>query len=350
MALLLVTACAAQESTQGGAATASPASPTSNRAQAAGGQEILASIDGDPITVADLEEAIVNELATLDVTYGTQRHQLLKAGVEQAVRRRLIRAEAERQGTDYDTFVASRFADIQVTGPEVEAWYGANQGRLQGRPLEMLRPAIQQFLVDQKQEQILAELADELGEAREVEMLLEPFRVDVATVGHPTWGDDAATVTLVEFSDFECPYCAGFTETLQRIKREYEGRIRLVFRQFPLTQIHPNAMKAAEASLCAAEQEQFWPFHDVLFADQQGLGVSQLKEKARQVGMDGQTFDSCLDSGRHTEAVEADLQAGARLGVSGTPALFVNGRPAEGGAVGFEAVAAMIEDELARAR
>lgn len=340
--------CAAQGTAQEGSGSA--AMPAASPRPAGQSADVLATVDGEPVTLADLDELIGDELATLEVTYGTQRHQLLQAGVEQAVRRRLLEAEAAQQGITYDELVAQRLGSIDVTDAEINAWYQANQARLQGRPLEMLRPAIRQFLTEQQQDEVLGQLAAELAEERAVEVYLEPFRVDVATAGHPSWGPQDASVTLVEFSDFECPYCAGFTETLQRIKQDYEGRIRVVYRQFPLTQIHPNAMQAAEASLCAEEQGKFWQLHDLMFADQQGLGTAQLREKARQVGMDGVAFDACLDSGRYLEQIEADLQAGTRLGVTGTPAVFINGRPLGGGAVGYEVLAAMLDEELAASR
>jgi len=344
--LLTLLGCAQPGTAEPGTAQTAASAPSGQETSG----EVLATIDGEPLTLADLDDLIGNELATLEITYGTQRHQLLQAGLEQAIRQRLIEGEARRQGTTADELLAARMGDISVTEAEVGDWYQANQARLQGRPLEMLRPAIRQFLVEQQQEAVLADLAAELGEGRDVEVLLAPFRVDVATAGHPSWGPEDAAVTLVEFSDFECPYCSGFTQTLDQIKNDYEGRIRVVFRQFPLTQIHANAMKAAEASLCAAEQDRFWPLHDLMFADQQGLGVAQLREKARQTGVDGAAFDACLDSGKYLEQVEADLQAGARLGVSGTPAVFINGRPLEGGAVGYEVIAELLDEELERAR
>ena len=127
----------------------------------------------------------------------------------------------------------------------------------------------------------------------------------------------------------------------------YAGKVRLVYRHFPLTAIHPQAWKAAEASLCAGEQDRFWVFHDLLFAEQHAMSVPDLKEKARRIGLAGAEFDACLDSGRHSEAVRQDLLVATAAGVSGTPAFFVNGRFLSG-AVPFDQFAELIDDELDR--
>jgi protein-disulfide isomerase len=148
---------------------------------------------------------------------------------------------------------------------------------------------------------------------------LETWRVDVATSGHPVRGNANAPVTLVEFSDFECPYCGGLFPTLKQIEETYRGKVRIVYRQYPLAS-HPRAQKAAEASLCANEQRRFWDFHDALFANQKDLTVEALKRRANELKLDAKAFEQCLTSGRHAETVRRDIQEGSQLGVTGTPA------------------------------
>ena len=159
------------------------------------------------------------------------------------------------------------------------------------------------------------------------------------------WGPIDAPVTIVEFSDFQCPFCSRVIPTLKQIEESYGDKVRLVFRQFPLHRLHPQAQKAAEASLCADDQGKFWEMHDAMFADQRGLAVDSLKAKAAELELDTATFDECLDSGKYAERIETDLAEGAAVGVTGTPAMFINGRFLSG-AVPYEQIAAVIDQEL----
>jgi protein-disulfide isomerase len=176
---------------------------------------------------------------------------------------------------------------------------------------------------------------------------LEPVRTEVATAGFPSKGPTDAPVTIVEFSDFECPYCGGLFPTLKQVEKEYGDRVRLVYRQFPLTNIHPYAQKAAEASLCANDQKHFWEFHDSMFGNQRELSIADLKQRAVDLKLDSGMFNQCLDSGKHAAAVQKDLQEGARAGVTGTPALFINGRLLSGNQP-LAGIKEVIDDELQR--
>ncbi len=139
-------------------------------------------------------------------------------------------------------------------------------------------------------------------------------------------GNFNAPVTLVEFSDFECPFCERIFPTMNKILGDYEGKVRLVYKQFPLS-FHPNAQKAAEASECASEQGKFWEYHDKLFENQSsGFSVDKFKQWANELSLDDAQFNSCLDSGKYAQKVQADAQEGQQKGVTGTPATFVNGQ------------------------
>jgi protein-disulfide isomerase len=132
------------------------------------------------------------------------------------------------------------------------------------------------------------------------------------------------------------------------VNQKYGDQVRIVYRQYPIPSIHPFAFKAAEASLCANEQGKFWDLHDSMFANQTKLSVTDLKQRAGELGMDRKKFDTCLDTGRYVEQVQRDMAEGARVGITGTPAVFINGVELKGGAVPFETVAAAIDQELRR--
>lgn len=162
-------------------------------------------------------------------------------------------------------------------------------------------------------------------------------------------GSKGAPVTMVEFSDFECPFCTRFFEqTLGQIEKEYieTGKVKFVYRDFPLT-FHPNAQKAAEAAECAGEQNKFWEMHDRLFGEGVTGGVESFKRYAADIGLNTGNFNNCLDSGQMADEVQKDFRDGAAAGITGTPGFIINGRLVSG-AQPFENFKQVIEAELAR--
>lgn len=173
--------------------------------------------------------------------------------------------------------------------------------------------------------------------------------MDVSVEGRPFQGPADAPVTLVEFTDYECPFCAQhFRETYPRLLSEYRGELKYVVRNYPVPELHPLAPKAAEAAECAGEQERFWDYHDILLERSPAIYLDTLKGYARELGLDTQSFDSCLDSGRKAAVVERDVEAGTEYGVTATPTFFINGRRIVG-ALGFDAFQAQIDAALEKA-
>lgn len=165
----------------------------------------------------------------------------------------------------------------------------------------------------------------------------------------PALGSPEAPVTMVEFSDFECPFCGRFwRDTLPQLEVRYirTGKVRFVYRDFPISAIHASAAKAAEAGACAHEQGKFWPYHDRLFQQQDALGIPNFKRWAAELGLDGVRFNECLDAGRYAGEVAKDYADGQAAGVNGTPTFFVNGRQVVG-AVPLEQLAGVIDQALA---
>lgn len=305
------------------------------------GNETLATVGGVAITAAEVEEAAAAQLMKVN----RDRHQILSDTVKGKVQEKLLEAEAKKRGISRDELLEAEVNSkvAEVTDADIDAFYEERKAQI-GRPKEQVESQIRAYLQREGPAKAMQDLIARLEESHEVKYLMEPFRVQVAAEG-PSKGPEGAPVTIVEFSDFECPFCSRVNPTLKQIQDEYGDKVRIVFRQFPLA-MHPNAPKAGEASLCAHDQGKFWEMHDAMFADQRNLAVDKLKEKAATIeGLDTEAFNTCLDAGGYAETVSRDLAAGTEAGVSGTPAFFINGRFINGAAA-FENFAEIIDDEL----
>jgi protein-disulfide isomerase len=312
---------------------------------------VLATIGDEQVTLADLRQYAGNDLDQIDIQYRRARSQVIQDALERMVRERILEAEARRQNQSVAQLVAAEAGGtLEPSDIEIQAWYQDNLQRVGGRSLDEIRPQIAAFLTNEKSQAATQALEQRLRQELQVVVHYEPFRFQLDNEGAPYLGGSNAPVTLVEFSDFDCPFCASFATTLKRLNATFGDDLRIVYRQFPLTSIHPNAFKAAEASLCAHEQNRFWEMHDAMFLQQGRLGVSSLKEIARQIGLNGARFDRCLDTGRFVAQVQKDMREAQTMGVTGTPAVFVNGLPLQAGAQPYEVVAEAIQRELDRAR
>jgi predicted DsbA family dithiol-disulfide isomerase len=342
--LLLASACG----------TAEPATPRTQTAlqspaPAVASQDVLAIVNGKEVTLADLQEMIGDRVGQMDFQYRSERHQVIETAMRRYVRDQLLEAAAAARGITADALLEEIIGDKTDVGEDdVRMFYLQNQAQMQGRTYEAMASQIRDYLENQIRETALEEFAEEAAAESDIEYVLGPFRVELDIAGAPFTGPADAPITMVEFSDFECPYCQSFGPTVEQVKATYPDDVKVVFLQFPLRQIHPNAQKSGEASLCAFEQDKFWEAHDLYFAERSSLTVPDLKEKAGRLGLDTEAFATCLDSGKYADRVQAEMDAGAAVGVTGTPAVFINGRPLPGGAVPFEMVAELIDDELER--
>jgi protein-disulfide isomerase len=305
-------------------------------------ETVLAIVGEAQVTEAEVSELMSSQLMKVE----QERYELLKQGLDRLVADRLVEMEAKKLGiTKEELFAQEVEAKVdQPTQDEIDAFYEERKARIK-KPKEEVEGQIRDYLLQQRQAVVNESFVAGLKKSYGYQLLLEPIRIDVASEGFPAKGPEGAPVTIVEFSDFECPYCARVNPALDQVVKKYGDKVRLVFRQFPLN-IHANAQKAAEASLCARDQGKFWEMHDAMFKEQRSLGVEQLKEKAARLDLDAETFNECLDSSRYAEAVVADLQAGSAVGVTGTPAFFINGRFISG-AQPYADIAKLIDEELA---
>ncbi len=286
--------------------------------------QVVATYAGKKLTLKELDERISDEL------FQVRRQQL-----EQIVMQDIVQMEAEKQGMTEEEYLRK---EIEEKAPppseeEIQSFWQRIQGQLPpGSDLEQFRERIVQQLSGPAQQERARQLFTELREKANVEIQLQeplPPRVEGVEATGPSKGPENAKVTIVEFSDFQCPFCSKAAATVDEVMKEYDGKVRLVFRHFPLD-FHAEAPKAHEAAICAHEQGKFWEYHDHLFKNQQQLQPEQLKEHAQTLGLDAPKFNECLDSGKHAEVVKKDLEAGKKHGVTGTPAFFINGRMLSG--------------------
>ncbi|HVR97527.1 MAG TPA: thioredoxin domain-containing protein [Thermoanaerobaculia bacterium] len=317
--------------------------PACSAAEKKTDEPALARVNGKTITEADLKQTASSQFAQLERQYQQQRRELIEGALEQAINDRLVEAEAAARKVTKEQLLAE-VKPAEVTDADVDSFYEQNKAQIP-RPKEQVAAQIKQYLQGQRQAEAEQSFYKTLEAKYKVEHLIEPDRVQVAANG-PAQGPANAPITIVEFSDFQCPYCAKLIPTLDQVKAQYGDKVRIVFRQFPLN-FHQFAQKAAEASLCANEQGKFWELHDAMFENQQALAVDALKAKAAELGVKAETFNACLDSGKYASQVQADMQEGTEAGVTGTPAMFVNGRFING-AVPLEQVTKVIDDELRR--
>jgi protein-disulfide isomerase len=296
--------------------------------------KVLAKVNGKAITQADVEKAAAPEFAQLERECSNNRHTLVENKLKQLVQDTMVETEAKAKGVSKDQLIADATKAAPVTDADVDKFYDENKAQIP--------PTV-------TKEQVRTTFYASLETKYKADYLMEPVRVpvDAASYTAPTEGPATAPVQIVEFSDFQCPYCSRLLPTLQQVKQKYGDKIHLTFRQYPLP-IHNNAPKAAEAALCANDQGKFWQMHDAMFADQGGLAADGLKAKAGKIeGLKADVFNSCLDSGKHAEEVKKDIAAGSAAGVNGTPAMFVNGRFISG-AVPLDDITKVIDDELKR--
>ena len=297
------------------------AKPSTNADRA----RVLAVVNNKQISAGDIEDS----LRPLIFNIQEQVYALRKQDLELKINDMLLSQEAQKKGVTtralLDTEVTAKLTP--VTDAQAQAFYNENKERISG-DFAQTKAQIIQYLQEGNERKATVAFAEQLRRAAKVEINLtapESPAFSIATDDQPVKGNPSASVTIVEFTDFECPSCARQHPVLDRIVSEYGDRLRLVVRDFPLSQ-HANARKAAEAAEAAREQGKYWEYAAVLFRNQSALGVDKLRQYATEVGLDRARFDASLDSGKFAEKVQRDLMDGRKLGVNGTPTLYINGK------------------------
>lgn len=296
---------------------ATPPRNDSERAQ------VLATVNGEAITSGDVEDS----LKPLIFEVQEQVYDLRKNELNLTINDTLLVQEAQKRKITTNALLDAEVKPKQITEHQARAFYEQNKERMSGN-FAQTRDSIITYL--QHAELRLAERAfvEKLRAVATVEVFLKApespvFRISIND--QPSLGDAHAPVTIVAFTDYQCPSCAAMHPALERLVKENPGKVRLVARDFPLSQ-HAEAFKAAEAAEAAREQGKYWEYVQVIMRNQSSLSVDQLKAYASQLGLDRNRFDTALDSGKFAEVVQRDVDDGNKLGVKGTPTVFINGR------------------------
>ena len=306
--------------------------------------EVLAKVGNYEITRQEVEEIAPDQF----IQAKQRLFDITQRALDQAIDEKLVDLQAEKEGLDSQGLVIREVLSklSEPTEEQIDSVYSAYREQLNDAPRDSVAPQIVDFLQRQERGVAMQVYVAQLRAQYEVRNYLEPARIEVEAIG-PSQGPEDAPITLVEFSDFECPFCVRVLPTIEQVRETYGDQVRIVYRQFPLNAIHPNAQLSAEASLCADAQGKFWEMHDAIFEARGKAGADRLKTIASDLGMDSDVFGTCLDSSEFRSQVAADVEAGRQAGVTGTPALFINGRFLSG-AQPFNVVSRVIDDELTR--
>lgn len=309
-------------------------------------REPVAVVAGEAIYEEDLAPLIQGPMQQIR----RQEYEVKRQALEELLNQKLLEAEAAKRGLAPAELLRQE-VDAKVsptTDAEVEAVYTAQKDRI-NRPLAEVKGQIQQMLRQAKVEQARETYLRSLRLGAEVAIRLRAPKVEVSYDSARVRGDPNAPITIIEFSDFQCPFCQRAHPVVKELLAKYAGQVKVAYRDFPLRQIHPQADAAAEAARCAGEQGKFWPFHDRLFESNRALDLAAFADHAAAIGLDQARFVDCLAADKFQAQIEQDLQDGTRAGVNGTPGFFINGVMVTG-AQPLAVFEQVVEDELAALR
>jgi protein-disulfide isomerase len=303
---------------------------------------VVATVGNHRITEAELDAKIKPEMAALESKIYDLKHQALESMVDSYLIEQAAK-KAKMTVPEYLSKEISGKAD-KVTEADARKYYDQRKGP-NTPAFDKIKDRLIAALQNQSDQEQRQKVLASLRKTEPTKILIKAPRVEVATAGHPSIGPANAPVTIVEFSDFQCPFCKRAEPTLKEIRQKYGDNVRLVYMDYPLP-MHSHALDAAKAARCAGEQGKFWPFHDALFADQAKESPGDLKATAKSLGLNTSKFDTCFDQAKSEAGVRADLEQGKALGIDGTPAFFINGRMLVGAqpASSFDQI---IDEELA---
>ena len=305
-----------------------------------GPETVIAGINGTKITLGQFEEERAHNLFQARDGF----YNLEKKILDDYIENMLLKQEAQKQGLTVEQLLDKQVRSTLPKDPSEESLHVYYEGVDSKEPYAALREKILNRIRQLRFDRAKAAYMQTLKAKSNVVVSLPPPRAEIALTNTPVLGDKNAPVLLIEYADYECPYCQQVAPALRKLENEYKGRVAFAFKDTPLP-MHPHAQKAAEAARCAGAQGKYWDFYHELFASKK-LDLPDLKSDAQKLKLDQTAFDKCLDSGSQAAAVKTQSDEASELGLQGTPSFFVNGRFMSG-AASYEQLKDAIEQELA---
>lgn len=275
-------------------------------------------------------------------------YKIKRGAIDQIIQKRLLEAEAKKKGLSVDALLKKEVYDkvVNPTEAELQAIYEMKKSRMQGKTFEEVQEQLEAQTRSQKKQMAFSNYLATLRNVAKIQYKIERPTVKVSVDDDPSQGDKNASITLIEFSEFQCSYCKKARPVIEKILSTYKGKIHYVFRDFPLG-FHGQAKDAASAANCAHEQGKYWDYNHALWENQGKQSLEKLKEIAKDLALDTTKFDACVASKKYYKEIDKDQDDGSQAGVSGTPAYFINGKFLSG-AQPFEAFKEIIDEELAK--
>lgn len=309
-------------------------------AQSSNGSATIATVNGQKLTFADLERQENNKLLQSRYTY----YEAQRKALDDLIDQQILEQQARKENITVDQLIDREVKSKLPADPTEEQLRVTYEVLDTDQPYDAIRGKLLDHIRESRLTKAKAAYVKQLRSQATIAIALEPPQANVELANSMMKGSPNAQVVLVEFADYQCPYCQKIHPELEKLKQEFGDKLSIVYKDYPLP-MHPHAEKAAEAARCAGVQGKFWEFHDLLFTDKK-LEAADLKQDARTLQLDGTKFDKCLDGGEQSAAVQRDLAEGKKLGLNATPSFFVNGHYFNG-AVSYATLRDMVHQQLA---
>jgi protein-disulfide isomerase len=310
----------------------------------------VATWKGGTLSYGDFTNEMMAEIKQKEATYLNERYTFERGALENKILESVLGQEAKEQGlTDIDALIKKEVHDkiADPTDAEIEEFYNKVKSQTNGATLESIREQLVMSLKNQQSQDKVMGYIDGVKTKYEIKINL-PFpdaaRVEVSADDDPFLGPKEAPITIIQFAEYQCPYCGKAGESVDQVMKEYEGKIKMVYRDFPLS-FHDRAIPAAVAANCSGDQGKYWEMHNLLMGNQRALSESDLTAHATSLSLDLDKWNECRKDPKQSAEVNKDFEDGQKVGVTGTPAFFVNGVMLSG-AVPFAQFKEIIDREL----